>query len=126
MNEEFEFVGDGWCRSKCYENGHDCRINAYYKKDSNFDECKAACENESACTGFDIANSTFSVLNFCIVYGNISSVNVAKWANYSNWTPLPRTTYGYKGFEIDSSTGHPGIRCFKRLYEDQNDGKFSM
>ena len=126
LNGEFEFIGHGWCRSKCYADGRYCPINRYYKKDSNFNECKSACENEPACTGFDISNGTIFGTTYCFVYGNISSVNVVNWADSNNWNPFPKSTYGFKGFEVHWSTGHSGISCFKRLSNNKNDGKLSM
>ena len=62
-----------------------------------------------------------------MVYGNISSFNVETWANLESWTPHSKYTYGFKGFKVAISHGEQGVRCFKKLIEeDENDGKFPM
>ena len=98
------------------------------KDSSDNDECKSACENKSACTGFAISNSGYSSApNRCIIYGNISSVSVDNLPNSDAWIAYTTLPYGFKGFEVDSSSGYSGVRCFKRLnQENQNDGKFPM
>ena len=113
-------VGNGDCRSSCNVIGDPCKINQFYKSSSNFDECKSACENEIACTGFDISWGK----KYCTIYGNISSVNVDTWKNPDDWRHIYRFTFGYEGFKVNSSTGKWGASCFKRLDEGRNnDGK---
>ena len=124
---KFQFVGNGFCRSRCHVIGHHpCSINQYYKGSSNINECKLACENEVECTGFAISDSTFKYPNDCTIYGNVSSANVQSWTNPDAWRAKPISTYGYEGFKINSSTGESGCRCFKRIDEEKNDNsKFS-
>ena len=101
-------------------------ISYYSKYQSHYDECKSACENESACTGFSISNSTHAAPNLCVVHGNVSSFNAEYWANSDAWIVKDRLTYGFKGFEVHSSKNNPGVRCFKRQYQDYlNIGEFS-
>ena len=117
-------MGIGYCRSQCYVNGDACYINSYFKNPSNNDECKFACENESACTGYSIFGSNSFSPNRCEVYGNISADNVANWVNSESWIPAYESTYGFKGFEIYSTSDHPDVRCFKKLEnETQDDGR---
>lgn len=117
LGTAFEFVGNGECASKCHVTDGRCGINQYYSYSSNIDECQLACENEVACTGFAISKYKGE----CTIYGNISSVNVDRWANPDAWIFYsPRSTYGYEDFKVNSSTGYEGTRCFRRLDEESN------
>ena len=118
-------IGDGYCLSRCYVEGKLCGINQFYKAPSNFDECKLACEKESVCSGFTITDSTYNNPNECTVYGNISSSNVAIWANHNNWSAYPIHTYGFVGFDVHSSTGNSGAKCYKRQHTPYNGEFFS-
>ena len=98
-------------------------INGYSKTKSDYDECKFVCENESACIGFAISNSTYDYPDLCYVHGNFSYADVDDWANPGAWSANPISTYGFKGFEVDSSSGYAGVQCYRRIYEEnQNDG----
>ena len=115
--KDFHLIGDGWCRPNCVVSDSDCRINAYRKESSNYEECKSACIDEEDCTGFAISDITFwssngEVSKRCYVYGNISSEDTANWADPDVWSSYPYSTYG---FEVYSTNGQRGIRCFKRL-----------
>lgn len=130
LGTKFEFVGYGICMSRCHAIGDPCFINYYGKGSSNIDECRLACVSEVACTGFAISTGTAPNLN-CFLFGNISSVNVERWANPDAWTYNSESTYGYEGFKVNSTDngiygyGYRLTRCFKRLDEGQNnDGKF--
>ena len=126
LEPEFEFVGNGWCLSRCHVMGKPCSINKYYRFSSNIDECQLVCKNEVACTGFMTRqfkdNSTA-----CYIHGNISSVDVDNWTNPDAWYHLKgKSTYGYESFKINSfSKRSSAFRCFRRLDEETNkDGKF--
>ena len=120
----FKLIGNGWCRTRCDVSDKICPINGYGKDPSSYDECKSACDNEIDCTGFAISNDIYRVPNRCGVYGNLTSVNVAKWTNPGAWFAKPQSTYGFIGFEVFSSNGQSGVRCFKKLEEiSQNEGK---
>ena len=118
-------VGDGFCVSRCYSMGVLCFITTYYKRSSDYDECKSTCKNESACTGFALSDNTFKLPNYCFVYGNISSILVANWANPGAWKGSHKSNYGFKEFEIQLSDGRSGVQCFKRQDKgSQNKGQF--
>lgn len=119
-DKHFEYVGDGVCRSKCYDSEDLCRISFYNTVPpyvSNYDECKSVCENEPSCTGISITDGTFGCPHCCVVYGNVSSMNIANWTNPNIWNSRVETTYGFKGFEITTPNRASGARCYKRLDE---------
>ena len=118
ITKNFKLVGDGWCQSQCYISGPPCHINAYLKKPSHYDECQSACEKESACTGFVIGDRKSIIPNGCALYGNISSDNVKNWTTSGSWIAYPRSSYGFKGYEVDSSSGYSSVQCFKRLNQE--------
>ena len=137
LGTEFEFVGIGFCRSRCHAMGDPCEIDQYIKSSSSIDECQLTCKNEAACTGFAIADKVgdwSSYRNACRVYGNISSTNVDSWINPDAWDSdawnlggpwPPKSRFGYEAFKVTSSDLDKGRRCFKRLDEGgNNDGKF--
>lgn len=101
-------IGCGWCRPNCNVKSSSCRLNAYLKRNSNYEECKAYCFDESTCSGFAISAPTYRYSNRCFLYGNISSETIT----YSNgWTTYPRNAYPP---EVIKTSGEKGIRCFKR------------
>ena len=121
----FKLVGNGWCRSQRYVSGSPCIFDAYLKEPSNYYECKSACEKESACNGFAISSSTYSVPNRCFVYGNLSFDTVSGWNTPDDWIAYNQSTFGFNGYEVDSSSDTSGVRCFKRLnLQNQINGKF--
>ena len=108
MEVSMIFVGCGYCRPNCNVRSTSCRLNAYLKKNSNYEECKAYCFNESRCSGFAITAPTYSYPNRCFLYGNISSEAMT---SSNGWKALPRNTYPP---EVIKTSGHKGVRCFKR------------
>ena len=123
--KDFKLVGDGTCRTRCDMEmyGKPCSINQFFKVARNFDDCKLACKTEAACTGFAITDSTHPFPNECTVYGNISSANVAIWADPDSWSAYPIHTDGFEGFNVYLSSGESGAKCYKRQ-ESPNNGKF--
>lgn len=120
-------VGDGFCISRCYAMGVPCAITRYYKRSSDYDECKSTCKNEPACSGFALSDNTFKFPNYCFVYGNISSIMVANWANPGAWKGIHKSSYGFKDFKVQLSDGKSGVQCFKRLdNESHNNGEFNI
>ena len=119
--KSFELVGDGFCRTRCYATGDLCGINGYKKYSSNYDECISTCENDAACTGFSITSNTYQnpkFRNTCYVYGNSSLLNKASWNNSYLWHAFIKKPYGFKGVEVQSSSGKSGVHCFKRIDEE--------
>ena len=101
-------IGCGWCRPNCNIRSTSCRLNAYLKKDSNYEECKVSCYDESLCSGFAISAPSYSYPNRCFLYGNISSESIT---SSNGWTRYPKYTYSP---EVFKTSGHKGVRCFKR------------
>ena len=98
-------MGVGWCRPYgCEFDDDSCRVNGYYKNDSNYLECKTACINEPACIGFSISDETFEKEpDRCFVYGDISS-NIVE----TGWTAYPQN---YN--DIHTSNTNEGVYCYK-------------
>ena len=123
FQEGYAFIGYGWCRPNCDIKKSSCRLNAYKKQSSNYDECKSACNNEVDCTGFAISDSSYFYPNRCYMYGNLTSENKANWANPGKWRPSHHST---NDNEVHTSSGDWGARCFKSLAkQDQYKGKSS-
>ena len=90
-------MGSGWCRSDVCDESP-CKVNGYYKDESNPDECRRLCLKESSCTGYAISTPQFDVApNRCFIHGNIAptdnfSTN-GKWNIQSQYL-VPTTTDG--------------------------------
>ena len=104
----FSLIGSGWCRPNCNIRSSTCRMNAYRKIQSNYDECRAYCYDESTCSGFAISVSTYKYPNFCLLYGNISSETITP---KNGWTARPNKNHAPV---VSKASGHKGVRCFKR------------
>jgi len=101
--KSYEYVGTGFCRpSGCDVASISCRVNGFYKDNSNENECKDTCENTAECVGYAISSSAYSTPNRCFVHGG-SSMNTP-----SGWKNFDRTNY-----EIGHSSGHNGVQCYR-------------
>ena len=108
ITEEFTYVGNGWCRPDGCDIHLDpaCRINGYFKDESNSNECKLKCSNEASCAGYAISNEQYSYPNRCYVYGHFSSAD-----SFSEWNSYPQHHF------IPSKTATNGdnkVECFLR------------
>ena len=101
-------IGCGWCRPNCIIRSASCRLNSYLKKESNYEECRAYCYDESLCSGFAISAPTYAYPNRCFLYGNISSEIIT---SSNGWTAYPKNSYAPV---VSKASGHKGVRCFKR------------
>ena len=76
--EQFNFVGEGWCRSDC-NSPKGCKIHQFKKNETNPEECKKICLDEPGCTAY--ATTT---RNVCKLYGFIHSAEIT--GTTSGWT----------------------------------------
>ena len=100
--------------------GKPCSMYQVGKVMHSFDDCKLTCEKEAACTGFAKTDSTHPFPNECRIYGNISYANVWTWADSNGWSAYPIPTYGFEGFNVLSSSGLSGAKCYKRQKSTDN------
>ena len=108
LETNFEFVGKGWCRSEGCDVGNDkkCRVDGFFKDQVDLDDCRKACLQEPACTGFAYSNELHSkVPHRCFVHGSTSSTN-----KYSEWN-----TFAISQKLLPSkSSGHENSNCWRR------------
>ena len=112
-------VGNGWCRAQCNDGSFSCELNGYQKEPSDSNDCKSACNNEPACTGFAISDSSNDDPNRCYVYGDVAkfSGNVAESNDWTEYLRYPKDIKTI--FKIESSTGgDEKVRCFKRIKKE--------
>ena len=128
LDDDYGMVGNGWCRAQCNDRSFSCELNGYQKEPSDSNDCKSACNNEPACTGFAISDSTNDDPNRCYVYGDVTefSLNLTNsndWIEYLNYPEDIKNT-----FNIELSTGGSAeARCFKKMArKDQTNGKFCV
>ena len=113
---KYERIGDGWCRPNCNIKDSSCRLNAIQRESSSYEECKGICDEEPACTGFAISDSTFFYPNRCYIYGNLTSANVENWNRPGLFTSKP-----HSHFEVNTTNGNLGIDCYKKIDEQVNE-----
>ena len=107
----FTFIGNGWCRPDgCDVTDSACRINGYYKDDSNDNDCKLICLNETSCTGYVISDIPSNVYyaNRCFIYGNISSTypfSESEWNTFQKQFFIPSKT---------KTSGTDNVKCYRR------------
>ena len=126
LDDEYGMVGNGWCRAQCKDGGYSCKVNGYRKDSSSYDECKITCNDESACNGFAVSDSSYGYPNRCYVYGDEAKFSQTI-TNSNDWTKYLRYPEDIKTiFKIESSGGvDQKVRCFKRIRkEDQPKGKY--
>ena len=76
FKERISTMGTGWFPpGVCDTKSSSCRVNGYYKKRPNYQECRITSLSEIACVGFAISDKTYKVPNRCYVYGNIWQQN---------------------------------------------------
>ena len=102
----FTHIGNGWCRPDgCDVAYQACRINGYFKDESNPDECKAACLKEESCTGYAISKEPHSYANRCYVYRHIPSTeSFPKWTVFRQHHFVPSLT---------KTNGDDNVECFR-------------
>ena len=125
MGEKFELLGNGECTARCYVHEDPyipCTTNSVQLKRSPDDnECRLACENEVACTGYTISELGI----YCLVYGNISFADIARWSDPDAWMVGSRNVYGFLGFEVHASDDTSNLLCYKKINEMLDIGRFS-
>ena len=111
-DKNFLVVGNGWCRpGGCNIKNSTCRVNAHGKLQSNYQECRTTCLNETSCVGFAISAQTYAYPNRCFVYGKFSPENILPgWKKYRN-------SY----FDVHTASKHGGILCYRKSI---NKGKY--
>ena len=104
---DFTYIGKGWCRPDgCDVSDQACRINGYFKDDSNSKECKVACSNEPSCTGYAISREPHSYADRCYVYGHIPRTDsLIRWNAFQQHHFLPSKT---------QTNGDDNVGCFRR------------
>ena len=95
-------IGDEFCRpAGCDISSSSCRVNGYWKDESNYEECKTECISDLACIGIAVSDDTYNYPNRCYVYGTVSSK--VGWNSYlQNY------------FDVHTSTGRNGVDCYRR------------
>ena len=112
-------IGNGWCRAQCNDGRFFCKLNGYQKESSNHNDCKSACNNEPACTGFAASSTSNDDQNRCYLYGDVTGfslnlTNSKDWIEFLNYPEEIKNT-----FKIQSSTGtSTKYQCFKRIMRD--------
>ena len=109
--ESYEYVGAGFCRpSGCDVASSSCRVNGFWKDNSNENECMNACENAAECVGYAFSNSGNSnAPNTCYVYGS-SCIN----------TPSGWNNFEYSNYEIVRSSGQQNVQCYRTFTTTSN------
>ena len=67
LDDGYGVIGNGWCRAQCNDGRFFCKLNGYQKESSNHNDCKSACNNEPACTGFAASSTSNDDQNRCYV-----------------------------------------------------------
>ena len=116
----FESIGDGWCRPYgCEILDDSCRLNGYWKDESNDHECRTTCSDDSACTGFSISEPTFSAYpNRCFLYGNKSFKK-----EETGWEAYPTEYFSIHTTNIQQEyPKYEDVHCYRRIgnYFSQN------
>eukprot|EP00493_Phyllostaurus_siculus_P025287 UN25631 len=104
--ENYEYVGTGFCRpSHCdIYSDDDCRVNGFWRDNSNENECMGACDTTHGCLGYAISNSAYDYPNRCYIYGSSSM---------SPEFPSHWNTYDQQNYEITQSSGYANVQCYK-------------
>lgn len=111
----FDVVGAGWCRPNGWLKGcwkvqaqRTCRVNGFYKEQSDEIECKFACIGpaHATCLGYAISASSHSKApSTCYVYtSDTSGGGVPR-----GWSPFVQDKV-----DIKTSSGVNGVMCYRR------------
>ena len=108
--EQFDFIGEGWCRSDC-NNPKGCKLHQFKKEETNPEECKKFCLDEPGCTAYSI-----STLNSCKLYGFIHSGEItgirSKWKSFPSSHFIPSKTMTLVKDEHEGTIGNAS--CYRR------------
>merc|ERR1712126_589043 len=88
----------------------ECRVNGYFKDESNSKECKEACISHiPSCTGYAISDKSYNYPNRCYIYGNINE-------KYIDWEKEWKTSDETNHFvpSMTKTNKHKGLACFRR------------
>ena len=98
----YENVGAGFCRtSGCNSLQNSCRVNGFYKDNSDLMSCMNMCDSKTNCVGFAISDPDYSASpNRCYVHGRSMS-------KPSGWTSYSKSYY-----HIAGASGTEGVTCY--------------
>ena len=114
--KEFSRIGNGWCRpDDCDVTDDECRVNGYYKDESNSDECKEACISHiPSCTGYAISGQSYKYPNRCYIYGNINP-GQWQWQSDNGWEQMEWTDPASHFVpSLTQTIEREGLACFRR------------